>query len=38
MPKVHQAYHEGDLQDCQKSTCLEYLRVTKNWRKETEGE
>lgn len=27
MPKVHQAYHEGELSDCQKSTCAEYRKT-----------
>ncbi len=27
MPKVHQAYHEGELEKCEKGTCHEYLRV-----------
>ena len=26
MPKVHQAYHLGEMQDCANATCVEYRR------------
>jgi len=34
MPKVHQGNHEGEFQDCNKATCVEYRSALKRFRGE----